>query len=218
MKLVLGLLVVVCLGFSQTPSGRWDGTIEYGPLKVPLQLHFESTSNGVRGMFVNGESRVASSEGHFDNGELRLSFASLGTRLEAKLADGGLKGVYGNEKLGMRSLNASAYCTCAYEGEAGPDISGTWEFAGEGWQLSVQRKGEDTLATLRRPGRELGPLHGRFDGVTFALHYFDGIRAAVLELEPRKDGTFDAVLSEPGTDLRKLKLVRSSAAVSAGTP
>jgi hypothetical protein len=62
---------------------------------------------------------------------------------------------------------------------------------------------------LVRPEDELGPLSGRFDGVTFMPHYFDGTRGAALELGPHKDGGLDVVLREPGKDVRKRKAIRT---------
>jgi len=86
---------------------------------------------------------------------------------------------------------ASQFCSCASEGDAGPDISGTWEAPDSIWRLTIRRQCDDTLATVSRPSGELGPLAGRSDGLTFMLHYFDGVRAAVLEIERRKDGGLD---------------------------
>ena len=77
------------------------------------------------------------------------------------------------------------------------------------WQLTIRRKGDDTLAIVSRPGGELGPLVGRFDGLIFTLHYFDGVRAAVLEIAQHKDGDLDLKFTEPGTDVKKYRAVKS---------
>jgi hypothetical protein len=200
------LFVLSCT--AQAPAGRWDGTIAFGALKFPFTIHFEGSGTSFSGAFVNGDTRVPSTSGSFEGGVVRLSFGRLGTRLEAKLADGGLTGSYGSEEQELRPFTASAYCTCSFEGEAGPEIMGAWEVSDTGWRVAIRRKGEDTLATVSRPDGELGPLAGRFDGASFTLRYFDGTRAAVLEIEQRKDAELDLVWKEPGTGVKKYRAVR----------
>jgi hypothetical protein len=110
----------------------------------------------------------------------------------------------------MHPFTASQFCSCALEGEAGPDISGTWEVPESNLRLTIRRKGEDTLVNVTRPSGELGPLAGRFDGLIFMLRYFDGIRAAVLEIERRKDGGLDLKFTEPGADVKKYRAVQAA--------
>lgn len=208
---ILNLLTMVSLavagGWTQAPEGRWDGKITYGTLNVPFTIHFESNGKTLTGSFVNGDTRISSTEGSFAAGAVRLTFGASGTRLEATLADGQLKGTIGSDGQGMHPFTASPYCSCAIEGDAGPDISGAWEVPDSGLRLTIRRKGDDTLATVARPSGELGPLAGRFDGLTFLLRYFDGVRAAVLEIEQRKDGGLDLKFTEPSTDVKKYRAV-----------
>jgi hypothetical protein len=202
-------LAVAC-GWGQVLEGRWDGTITYGALNVPFTIHFEPNGKTLTGSFVNGDTRVSSTAGSFEAGVVRLTFGASGTRLEATLADGQLKGSIGSGGQDMHPFTASQFCACGSEGEAGPDISGTWEAPDSSWRLTIRRKGEDTLATVSRPSGELGPLAGRSDGLTFMLHYFDGVRAAVLEIEQRKDGGLDLKFKEPGTDVKKYRAVQAT--------
>jgi hypothetical protein len=212
--MILNMLTMVSLavacGWAQAPDGRWDGTITYGSLNVPFIIHFEPDGKMLKGSFVNGDTRVSSTEGSFEAGTVRLTFGASGARLEATLADGQLKGAYGSGGEDMHPFTASKFCACGPEGEAGPDISGTWEAQDSSWRLTIRRIGDDTLATVSRPSGELGPLAGRSDGVTFMLHYFDGVRAAVLEIEQRKDGALDLKFTEPGTDVKKYRAVQAT--------
>ena len=212
--MILNLLTIVSLavacGWAEAPDGRWDGTITYGTLKIPFTIHFERTDKALTGTFVNGDTRISSTEGIFEGDSLRLTFGPSGTRLEAKLADGELKGTYGSGGQDMHPFTASKFCACGSDGDAGPDISGTWEVPDSSWRLTIRRKDDDTFATVSRPSGELGPLIGRFDGSTFMLHYFDGVRAALLEIEQRKDGGLDLKFMEPGTDVRKYRAVQAT--------
>jgi hypothetical protein len=200
-------LAVVC-GWAQELDGRWDGKVSYDALEVPFTIHFDPNGKMLKGSLVNGDTRVSSTEGSFESGTLRLAFGTSGIRLEAKLVNGQLKGTIGNGDH-MRLFIASQFCSCAPEGEAGPDISGVWEAPDSNLRLTIQRKDEDTFATVSRSTGELGLLAGRFDGAIFMLHYFDGVRAAVLEIEPRKDGGLDLKFMEPGTDVKKYRAVRA---------
>jgi hypothetical protein len=211
--MILNMLTMVSLavacGWAQAPEGRWDGTITYGALNVPFTIHFEPNGKNLTGSFVNGDTRVSSTEGSVEAGSVRLTFGASGARLEATLADGELKGTIGSEQ-DMHPFTASKFCACGPEGEAGPDISGTWEAPDSSLRLTIRRKGEDTLATVSRPSGELGPIAGRSDGVTFMLHYFDGVRAALLEIDQRKDGGLDLKFTEPGTDIKKYRAVQAT--------
>ena len=211
---ILEILTMVFLtaasGWAQAPDGRWDGTITYGRLKVPFTIHFERNGKALTGSFVNGDTRVASTEGTFEAGLVRLTFGASGTQLEATVANEDLEGTYKDGGQDMHRVTASKFCACGSEGEAGPDISGTWEVPDAGWRLTIRRKGDDTLATVARSSGDLGPIAGRFDGFTFLLHYFDGVRAALLEIEQRKDGGLDLRLTEPGTEAKKYRAVQAT--------
>lgn len=201
-------LAAIC-GRAQELDGRWDGKVTYGALEIPFTIHFEPNGKTLKGSLVNGDTRVSSTEGSFEAGTLRLTFGASGARLEAKLVNGQLKGIVGSGEQ-MRPFTASQFCSCAPEGEAGQDISGTWEVPDSDLRLTIRRKDEDTFATVSRPSGDLGPLAGRSDGLTFVLHYFDGIRAALLEIELRKGGGLDLKLTEPGAEVKKYRAVQAT--------
>lgn len=179
-------------------AGRWVGTISYpGGLQIPFSMDLKPAGDAVAGAFYNGDQRVESKAGTWNAEGLTLEFPQNGKRLQAKLENGALKGAYGEQK-----FEASAYCTCAYEGEAGPDISGQWKIEGTDRTFAVMRKGEDTWATLG------GAVHtGRHDGLQFTLSHFDGARASLMEIQVRKDGALDVAMKQPGRGEEKLRAV-----------
>lgn len=206
--LILAALSIAPSCDAQVPAGRWDGTVVYGTMKVPFRIDFDGTGSKIRGTLINGDTRISSTSGSFADDHLRLVFESTGTRLDAVLKDERLDGYFETSKDGRHPFTASAFCSCGYEGEAGPDISGAWEIPEAAWRLAIFRKGEDTFVKVLRSGEEIGPLAGRFDGVTFALHYFDGPRAIVLELEPTKDGRLAVLWQEANQSPKKYVAVR----------
>ncbi len=186
-------------------AGRWVGAISYADLTVPFSLDLKQDGGLVKAAFVNGEDRAEAPGGSWSDGWLKLDFAPRGQRLEAKLVNGELKGRYGE-----LAIQAAPYCTCSYEGEAGPDIAGDWKLEGAGGgKLVVSRKGEDTFARIHATGGGATGLHtGRFDGLQFVLNRFDGERASVLEIVPRKDGGLDVAFKRPGEKTEAMRAVR----------
>jgi hypothetical protein len=204
------LLISACAAAqSEAPSGRWDAIVSLDGLKIPFSMQLDSGQNGISGTFVNGGEKAASSSGTFSEGVLHLTFSQYKTTLDAKVGNGALKGTYGGAAFGKHDVEGGAYCTCANEGEAGPDIAGSWTVHTAdaapltGWRLTVERKGDDTIVHLLRPDDANGALSGRFDGLTFMLHHFDGARASLMELEPRPDGSLDITLKEPRAAVKK---------------
>lgn len=197
----LFLLFASLSGWAQPPAGRWDGVVTYGELKIPFTLNLSPSADGMGAVLVNGDAQVpAVAPGRFEGKRLTLQFTE---KLEASLREGSLKGTYGTH-----AVTAAPYCTCSFEGSAGPEVMGKWRIPELEWTLDITRKGEDTLVTVTRPDRKIGPLSGRHDGLAFQLHYFDGERAALLELEERKDGGLDAVWMEPGKPRLKTRAIR----------
>ena len=201
-KVLLTALLVSAGGWAQAPAGRWDGNADYGALKVPFTIHFEGSGKALRGSIVNGDKRVSSTSGSFEDGVLRLAFDRA--KVQATLAEGQLTGAF--ESAGRKiPFTASAYCTCGVEGDAGPDQTGTWAVDDAWWRFAIRRAGDDTIVS----GLEVGPLSGRFDGIAFQLHYFDGVRAALLELEP-KDGGLMFAWKVPGAEVKRYRAIRVS--------
>jgi len=204
-------LLTLLSAWAQAPSGRWDGTVQMDGKNYPVSLHFDSKGGQFSGVLVNGGSKTPPASASFQEGKVLLDFGPAGGTLKAVLQGGELKGSFAFSAR-EHAFVAAAYCTCGNEGVAGPEIMGGWALSPHGWRVTVRREGEDTLATVHRPDGDIGPLTGRFDGLGFLLHYFDGTRAAQLELEPRKDGGLDAIWAEPGKPAVKGTATRATGA------
>lgn len=203
-KLLCGMWMAVAVWAqapAQAPAGRWDGTAVAAGLKIPFRIDFEGSGAAFRGTLVHGDERIASTSGSFEGGVARLAFAR--SRMEAKLDEGQLNGTFDSAG-GRIAFTASAYCTCGVEGEAGPDVTGTWR-AEDGLRLTVRRAGDDTVVS----GPPIGPVSGRFDGIAFQLHYFDGERAALLEMEPKAGGVA-LVYKVPGAAEKRARAVKAA--------
>src|ERR1044071_6616585 len=126
-RVLLATLFTVIGAWAQAPSGRFDAAITIGSLKIPFTIEFEGSGAGLVGSIVNGDARIRSTAGSADAKTVSLQFEPSGARLAATLADGILNGTFGNAKTGMHAFKATAFCTCSFVGEAGPDVMGTWD-------------------------------------------------------------------------------------------
>src|SRR5438270_9339146 len=92
------LLAFAATGWSQSLSGLWDATVQVNDLTVPFRIELSSSGATAKGSFFNGDARVESSAGAFQERLLSLDFDYLATRLHATLQDDGtLAGDYGRQ-------------------------------------------------------------------------------------------------------------------------
>jgi thiol-disulfide isomerase/thioredoxin len=146
-----------------------------------------STDAGdVKGWFFNGDDKVISTGGHFQDGKLVLDFDQYASRLEATVGGGALTGTYGR-------VGRPPY---AFEAKrSAPQIAGNWEIPvkspkGESaWHLIVRQNGADVSATILRVDGDTGTLTGGWQDGKFVLSHFSGARPNLLEIVQQDDGT-----------------------------
>jgi len=197
MKSLPLLLALASAAIAQSLTGLWDATVVSGGVTVPFRMEFASDGPRVQAWFFNAGDRTPSTAGTLEEGALRIQFAQLGTRLEATLKDGRLDGAYiGSRRTGNLKFHAERAATTHESDEAAPSISGEWELnkvrSGKGeaaWRFLVQQSGPEVTATILRVDGDTGALAGRYRNGKFVLSHFSGARAALLEVEPRPDGT-----------------------------
>ena len=186
--------VIAPAAMAQSLSGLWDASVVVNGLKVPFRMEFA----GGRGSFFNGDEKVTSTGGRFENGSLVLNFDHYGTELEATLKDGVLEGTYGRKGREYPFRAQPAVAAAAVEGSV-PSIDGMWEIEvkspkGESaWKFIVRQKGAEVSAAILRIDGDTGALTGRYADGKFVLSHFSGARPAVLEVTPQADGSLQVV-------------------------
>jgi hypothetical protein len=186
-----------------------------GDLKVPFSMQLEFDPDAVSGTFVNGEKRVGSTQGKISGDVLRLTFQEYETMLEAKVANILLEGNYGGARSAVMvwregfTAPARLWAKPAryFRNRVLTELGAALSMPS---RLVVQRKGSDTIVHFLHPEDTNGELTGLFDGLSFMLHHFDGVRASLLELEPRQDGTLDVTLRELRATVKKFHAVRAT--------
>jgi thiol-disulfide isomerase/thioredoxin len=192
--LVSLILALAPVAVAQSLTGLWDATVVVNGLEVPFK--FELADDG--GSFFNGDEKVTSTSGHFENGTLVLNFDHYGTKLQATLKDGVLEGQYGREGR-QYPFRAKPFVEEPIRRIQAPSIDGMWQIQvqspkGESaWKLIVRQKGVFVSAAILRIDGDTGTLTGRYKDGKFVLSHFSGARPSLLEVTLQDDGTLDIV-------------------------
>jgi len=228
-RLTALFLAIAPAVLAQSLNGLWDATVQVNGLDIPFRMEFSSRGTGASGTaatgtaasgtFFNGEERLASTAGRFENGALNLSFDYYAAKLEASLQDGVLQGTY--TRAGRPyPFRAKRFAPSPLtEGDV-PAIAGLWEVGvksakGESaWRLIVRQSGPEATAAILRVDGDTGTLAGTYHDGKFVLSHFSGARPLLLEVIPREDGTLKVV--QNGKD--EMTAVRSADARAKGLP
>src|SRR5438552_12961724 len=181
-------------------------------------MEVAGTGSAVKGSFFNGDEKVTSTSGQFENGALVLSFDEYGTKLEATLKDGRLEGQYSRGTRGAPYPFQAKRFAPAPVGDAPiPPIAGLWNIQvgksskGESaWQLIVRQAGAEVSAAILRLDGDTGTLTGTYRDGKFVLSHFSGARPLRLELTPASDGTL-AVVQNKETALTAIRAEQARA-------
>lgn len=79
---------------SQSPVGLWDAAVIVGGLEIPFRFEVTASGSAIAGSFFNGDEKVTSTGGKFEQGSLVLNFDHYATSLEAGFVNGRLAGTY----------------------------------------------------------------------------------------------------------------------------
>jgi thiol-disulfide isomerase/thioredoxin len=218
---LVALLVLPASARAQSLNGLWDATVIVNSVEVPFRLELSGTGASAKGSFFNGDEKLTSTTGSFENGALVLSFDEYETKLEATLKDGRLEGQYSRGTRGAPyPFQAKRFTPVKVEVANVPSIAGLWNVQvqsskGESaWQLIVRQSGGEVSAAILRVDGDTGTLTGTFANGTFVLSHFSGARPLRVELTPQADGTLAVVQNKDNP----LTAIRSEIARAKGLP
>jgi thiol-disulfide isomerase/thioredoxin len=196
-KLSIALLLAIApAALAQSLAGVWDATISFNGENIPFRLQIAGDGSNVKGSLFNGDDKVVSSGGSFQDGSLVLNFDSYAAKLEAKLQDGALVGQYGPMLKKTYPVTAHRHQAEATTDAAAPSINGLWEVpvksskGEQAWRLIVQQKSASNVsAAILRVDGDTGALTGGYKDGKFVLSHFSGGRPALMILTLANDGT-----------------------------
>ena len=204
MKRLLAVVVALVLALpsaaraqAASPAGLWDAAVVVGGLEIPFRFEVAGSGSALSGWFFNGDEKVASTGGTFENGVLTLNFDHYATAVEATLVNGRLTGFY-NRATGYYPFYAKRFAPpSAFPNEV-PAIDGLWQIGGvrsnkgeAAWRFIVRQSGAEVTAAILRVDGDTGALAGTYRDGKFVVSHFSGARPLVLELTPQKDGTLE---------------------------
>lgn len=200
MRTLLFTLLLSLSAFGQSAVGLWDATVDVNGLSIPFRFETKQTNGKIEGSFFNGDERVSSTNGSYQNGKLHLEFAHYATVLDATVTADGFEGTYVRAARGVNKIQAKrAHKKKAASVANVPNIAGVWEIQvkspkGESaWRLITQQKGAEVSAAILRIDGDTGTLTGRYDGQSFVLSHYSGARPNLLKITPNQDGSIALV-------------------------
>jgi len=180
-------------------AGLWDAAVVVNGLEIPFRFEIAGAGASVSGSFFNGDEKVTSTGGKFENGALTLNFDHYATSVEATLRDGRLAGIY-NRTTGYYPFYAKPFAPPAAFPNEVPKIDGLWQIGNvvsnkgeQAWHFIVRQSGAEVTAAILRVDGDTGALAGTFRNGKFIVSHFSGARPLLLELTPQQDGTLEIV-------------------------
>jgi thiol-disulfide isomerase/thioredoxin len=207
MKRLFTVAIVLALAApalnAQTPTtsvaGLWDAAVVVNGLEIPFRFEIAGSGSSVTGSFFNGDEKVTSTGGKFENGALTLNFDHYATQIDAVVLNGRLTGAY-NRATGFYPFYARKFAPPTQFPNEVPQIDGLWTIGnvdsnkGEAaWHFIVRQSGAEVTAAILRVDGDTGALAGTFRNGKFIVSHFSGARPMVLELTPQKDGSLEIV-------------------------
>ena len=236
-NLLAVILAIAPAALAQPVAGLWQATLTTRDAEVPFRLEIAGNGANVQGWFFNGDQKVHSTSGRFENGKLVLNFDQYASKLEATLKNGVLEGTYGRSRVASRNAGRGANSfratinTPQPKGQPptflrsmacgrfpSPRAGSTGNLPGAS---SCASPGRTSPRPILRIDGDTGALTGTYQDGKFVLSHFSGGRPARLEVTPAGDGTLDLVLRDGHAEVaagNRLKAVRPAQARAQGLP
>jgi thiol-disulfide isomerase/thioredoxin len=178
----------------------WDAIVVANQVEVPFRFEIAQSGSHADGWFFEGDRRVASTSGSFDNGIVKLDYDFLNTTLEATLGGDQLRGTYRNKRTGARPMEfrARRYVRVPVDTAPAPKIDGSWTMYRIGkdnskldvsWRLYLRQSGAEVSGAILKTSGDTGTLTGRWRGGQLVMSHFAGERPLLFEATPDADGT-----------------------------
>src|SRR5579872_1996437 len=103
-SVLIGALLLATKPVESAPgiTGLWDAVIVANKVEVPFRFEIEQNGPQVEGFFFEGDRKVGSTSGTFENGALKLEYDFLNTTLDATLDGDQLRGTYHSNRANAR--------------------------------------------------------------------------------------------------------------------
>jgi thiol-disulfide isomerase/thioredoxin len=219
---MLALSLVACAEEPDRSSldGQWDATVVVNELEIPFPFEITDDGERVTGTFFNGELRISSTGGQFENDTLSLAFDQYASTIEATYVDGRLEGQYVRGTRRAYPFTARPATPAETATADAPSIAGVWTIPTESskgeraWRFIVRQTGAEVSGAILRVDGDTGNLTGAYRDGTFVMSHFSGARPLLLEVALEDDGSLRLVQNRR----QELTAVRSDSPAAAALP
>ncbi len=183
-----------------SPAGQWDAVVgvSNNTIEIPFRFEIVNVNGSYRGYFFDGDVKVPSQPGTFENGAVDLRFDQYGARVVATLKGETLEGKYDRGTRGAAySFKAVRAVTPKTPAGKVPNIAGEWRIPtksakGEtAWRLIVRQTGANVSASILRIDGDTGTLSGRYVDGKFVISHFSGARPVKYDIAVNADGSLE---------------------------
>lgn len=223
--LVLCLIALPVASAPANITGLWDAAIVAGQFEIPFRFEIAQNGTQIQGFFFDGDRKVGSTAGTFENGALRLDYDFLNTTFEARFEGDQFVGTYRLNLPNARpmEIRGRRFAPVAAETAKTPQVAGNWVMyrtAPDGskldvsWRLFLRQSGSAVSGAILKTSGDTGELSGRWSGNVLVLSHFDGDRPLLLEARQNADGTLGITLNRQFT----YRAARTNEARAKGLP
>ena len=198
-KAILTILLAPLAWTTEPIAGLWDATVTVNKVEIPFRMEIATRGNKASGAFFNGDARVSSTSGQFQEKALKLHFAYYATRLEANWNGTEWTGIYYRPNKVEYPFKARRFMPATAGAASIPGIAGLWDMAvksskGENaWRLIVRQSGAAVTGAILRVDGDSGELSGSYRDGKFVMSHFSGARPSLLELTQKPDGSMEVI-------------------------
>ncbi len=191
-------------------SGLWDAVVVVNKVEIPFRFEIAQSGHEIQGFFFEGDRKIGSTSGSYNNGALKLDYDFLNTALDATFSGNQLRGTYRSNRPNARPMAFSArrFTPVADGKDEPPRIAGNWDMRRTApdkskldvsWNLYLRQSGSAFSGAILKTSGDTGLLTGRWRDGKLLMSHFAGERPLLFEARLNADGTLSITLDQQYT-------------------
>ncbi len=123
---VVLLLVALPATSASRIAGLWDAVVVADQVEIPFRFEIAQNGAQVQGFFFEGDRKIGSTSGAFDNGKLKLEYDFLNTTFEATFDGDQFRGLVRRTERPPLEIRGHRFAPVAAGTAQTPQIAGNW--------------------------------------------------------------------------------------------
>ena len=201
------LLIPMSMATESGIDGLWDAVVVVNKVEVPFRFEMAHNGTQAQGFFFEGDQKVGSTSGRFENGTLKLDYDFLNTTLEASVDGDQLRGTYRNRRPNARPMEfrARRFAPIPAAAVDPPQVAGNWDMRRTSqdrskldvsWKVFLRQSGSSVSGAILKTSGDTGLLTGRWKDGKLVMSHFAGERPLLFEAQLNPDGTLTITLDQ----------------------